>query len=52
MISKIYQTALSRKPTKTERAIALETLGKKPTPETTADLLWIFVMLPEFQLIQ
>ena len=48
----IYQTALSRLPNQPEHEIALDLLGEKPTPESTADLLWIIVMLPEFQLIR
>jgi hypothetical protein len=52
MISKIYLTALGREPNRAERTIASETLDEQPTPETIADLLWITVMLPEFQLIQ
>ena len=52
MASAIYQTALGRFPNQTERAIAKDQLGNKPTPESTADLLWIIVMLPEFQLIR
>ena len=52
MISKVYLTALGREPNRAERTIASETLDEQPTPETIADLLWITVMLPEFQLIQ
>ncbi len=52
MANGIYQTALGRFPNQTERAIAKDQLGNKPTPESTADLLWIIVMLPEFQLIR
>jgi len=52
LASVLYETALSRQPTAAERAIATEILGAKPTPESTADLLWIVVMLPEFQLIR
>ena len=52
MISKIYLTALGREPNQTERTIASEMLGEHPKPETIADLLWIIVMLPEFQIIR
>ena len=52
MANVIYQTALGRLPNQTEREIAQDLLGDKPTPESTADLLWIIVMLPEFQLIR
>jgi len=52
MANGIYQTALGRLPNPTEREIAQDLLGEKPTLESTADLLWIIVMLPEFQLIR
>ena len=51
MANVLYQTALGRLPNAAEREIATDLLGAKPTPESTADLLWIIVMLPEFQLI-
>ena len=51
MISKIYLTALGREPTPTERNIARDMVGEKPNIEGTLDLLWVVVMLPEFQLI-
>ena len=52
MANGIYQTALGRLPNHAEREIAQDLFGDKPTPESTADLLWIIVMLPEFQLIR
>ena len=52
MISRIYLTALGRGPTTIERNIAHDIVGKKPAIEGTADLLWVIVMLPEFQLIR
>ena len=52
MVRLIYKTALGRLPNASESEIALDLLGEKPTPENTADLLWIIVMLPEFQLIR
>jgi hypothetical protein len=33
-------------------AAACEVLGSPPTAEGLADLLWVVVMLPEFQLIR
>ena len=52
MANVIYQTALGRLPNPAERAIATDLLGKTPSTESTVDLLWIIVMLPEFQLIR
>ncbi len=52
MAGRMYQAALGRLPSRTEHTIALETLGPKPTVDSAADLLWILVMLPEFQIIR
>lgn len=48
----VFVRALSRKPTAGERAAAKQLLGEKPTTESVADLLWVVVMLPEFQLVR
>ncbi|MEX0613672.1 MAG: PSD1 and planctomycete cytochrome C domain-containing protein [Pirellulales bacterium] len=48
----VYESALSRLPTADERLIALELLGSSPTPERVEDLLWVVIMLPEFQIIR
>ncbi|HXG13464.1 MAG TPA: PSD1 and planctomycete cytochrome C domain-containing protein [Gemmataceae bacterium] len=51
-VEEIYLRALCRRPTAEERAVACDILGSPPTAEGLADLLWIVVMLPEFQLIR
>lgn len=51
LIIGIYQRALSREPTADELSTALKLIGSPPAEEGVADLLWIIVMLPEFQLI-
>ena len=48
----IYLKALGRRPTDRERAAARELTGTPPTPEGLADLLWVILVLPEFQLIR
>jgi hypothetical protein len=48
----VFVRALSRKPTPNELTAARGLLGDKPTSESLADLLWVIVMLPEFQLIR
>lgn len=48
----VYRQALCRRPTEQELEIAKQVIGDKPTPESLADLLWIVVLLPEFQLIR
>jgi hypothetical protein len=52
LVGKIFDRALSRKPTAGERQTALELLGNPVRPEGVEDLLWIVAMLPEFQLIR
>lgn len=52
LIEKIYRTAVGRDPNDEERRLASELIGQAPSRESVADLLWIVVMLPEFQLIR
>ena len=35
-----------------ELAVSRDVLGAKPTAESLSDLLWVVVMLPEFQLVR
>lgn len=48
----VYLRALGRRPTPDEEAVAVEILSAQPSGESVADLLWVVVMLPEFQLIR
>lgn len=48
----LFDASLSRGPTSEEAAAARDLLGKTPTSESIADLLWTIVMLPEFQLVR
>lgn len=48
----VYLAALSRSPTKAELAVAREALGKTPTAQGVEDLLWVVVMMPEFQIVR
>jgi hypothetical protein len=52
LINWVFLRALSRQPTKGERAAARALVGEKPTANNLADLLWTVVMLPEFQLVR
>ena len=52
MIGVIYLRALGRQPSADERTAARELVGSTPTAESLADLLWVVLLLPEFQLIQ
>jgi hypothetical protein len=52
LIEWIYESALSRDATDEEREIAVEVLGSPPTAEGIQDLVWLVIMLPEFQLVR
>ena len=52
LIAHVYRSALSRSPTPAEADVARNVLGATPTAESLSDLLWVVVMLPEFQLVR
>ena len=52
LVDWLYESALSRRPTAEERATALEVLGSAATREGVEDVVWLIIMLPEFQLIR
>lgn len=52
VIDEVFRDGISRLPTAAERSTAREILTDKPTPDTLADLIWVVVMLPEFQLVR
>jgi hypothetical protein len=52
IIDWLYESSLSRLPTAQERAVALEVLGSPPSPQGIEDLVWLVIMLPEFQIIR
>ena len=51
LIKAIYLRALGRQPAADERMAAVELVGSPSTVEGIADLLWVVLVLPEFQLI-
>ncbi len=52
LVESIYLRALGRLPTAGEKAGLVATLGPKPDSRTVEDLLWLVLMLPEFQFIR
>ncbi len=52
LTSWVYEAALCRHPTKGEREIVREILGGTPTAQGVEDLLWMVIMLPEYQIIR
>lgn len=51
LVDTLYGKALGRKPTKKEKEIMINVLGKEPNREAVQDLFWATVLLPEFQFI-
>ena len=52
IIDGIFVLTLGRSPRPSERETALGLIGSPPSAEGVTDLLWVMVMLPEFQLIR
>ena len=52
IVNRLFRRALSRGPSDEERQLAMDLLGESGTPEGIADLIWMIVMLPEFQHVQ
>jgi hypothetical protein len=52
IVDNFFRAALSRVPTAAEKATSMEILTASPTVESVADLIWVVVMLPEFQLVR
>jgi hypothetical protein len=52
LVSTIFMRALGRPPTTAESATLVATLGETPTLQSVEDLLWLVLLLPEFQFIR
>ncbi len=52
LIEWLYDFALSRKPTESERTVLAEVAGDGRNPIAVEDLLWTIFMLPEFQIVR
>ncbi|MEX0867064.1 MAG: DUF1549 and DUF1553 domain-containing protein, partial [Pirellulales bacterium] len=52
LIEQVFRRSLGRTPTAEELETALQLVGDPVQQEGLADLLWVIVMLPEFQLIR
>lgn len=51
-VENLFRQAICRQPSIQEQRLADSLLRKKPTTESVQDLLWLLIMLPEFQFIQ
>jgi hypothetical protein len=52
LVDTVYLRALSRRPSTAERTELTAVLGSKPTPQSVEDLLWMVLLLPEFQFVR
>jgi hypothetical protein len=52
LVDHVYRAALARMPREDERATAVAYLEASPGPDGVADLLWVIMMLPRFQLVR
>lgn len=52
LASDLTRRALTRSPTKEESGLLASTLGATPTAQSVEDVLWMILMLPEFQFVR
>ncbi|MCW1922431.1 DUF1549 domain-containing protein [Luteolibacter arcticus] len=52
LIDHVFLRALGRRATAAERNGLGSTLGQRPTPQAIEDLLWMVLLLPEFQFVR
>lgn len=52
LVQNVFRKALSREPTAEEAALLAEMVGEKPTSQGVEDLLWMLLLLPEFQFVR
>jgi len=52
LVETVYMRALSRRPSPSEARGLSAMLGANPTPQAVEDLLWMVLLLPEFQFVR
>jgi mono/diheme cytochrome c family protein len=52
LVETAYMRALGRRPTTSESKGLTTILGEKPAPQAIEDLLWMVLLLPEFQFVR
>lgn len=52
MVEELYLRALTRPPSSQEKALLVEALGREPSAQSIEDLLWMVLLLPEFQFVR
>jgi hypothetical protein len=52
LVESVFTRALSRRPTPAEKQRLVADLGATPGPQAVEDLLWLVLLLPEFQFVR
>ena len=52
LVDAVFMQALGRPPTPQEKSGLLGTMGLKPSAQSIEDLLWLVLLLPEFQFVR
>ena len=52
LVESTFRRALSRPPSPEEKTEFISALGPRPTSQTVEDLLWLVLLLPEFQFVR
>lgn len=52
LVDSVFMRALGRRPAAAEKSGLAATLGPRPTPQAIEDLLWLVLLLPEFQFVR
>jgi hypothetical protein len=52
LVETVFMRALSRRPSPSEKAGLTTILGPNPSPQAVEDLLWMVLLLPEFQFVR
>ena len=52
LVDSVFMQALGRRPTPQERAVLVKEMGVRPSRQSIEDLLWMVLLLPEFQFVR
>ena len=51
-VTRLFKQTICREPSAAERRLASDILGDQPTLDSVQDVIWLLIMLPEFQFVQ
>jgi hypothetical protein len=52
LVDTLFMRALGRRPTDAEKSALVGSLGANPSPQAVEDVLWMVLLLPEFQFVR